>query len=954
MKRFIILSLMVCMVTGIAAQYATVKYPEPYRYEKRDGKLKILVQVPVRTGTGASVRVTLDGSAVEVSGITPEQLEIWLPLVGEKQQLQVFVGKQKTPVVSQLFSPLIPKDWGYFQQGMVHIISSSHQDIAWMNTPDSCRVDRIYNIINPALKMMEADPDFAFGMEQTLNLMEFLEEFPNRKPEVMRLYKEGRFTWGATYNQPYEGLESGEQLVRQAYYGRKWIKENLPGCDDVTAYNIDVPGRTLQMPQILAKSGIKNLFVSRMREGLYDWYSPDGSKIFTYTPGNYGWGMLVWKFFDKDAVTAFHELHHRTVIWGDYYKKHNIPPHYAVVISEDARKAANYHQVIEEWNRIAALSDIPLPTLKHSTAEAFFAQVNTPASRLEVVSGERPDLWLYIHGPAHYQAIKAKREAGVLLPAAEMFTTFHWLMNNKQTVYPRERFDKAWMASIYPDHGWGGKNGDITDSIFRASLELARDMGKELLDEALTGISDQVTTRKKNALVVYNDLHWMRSDIVTFEVDGKLGKSIVVKDETGQTIPAQFTHQGETITLKFLAENVPSIGYKTYYIHTGKAVNTPPLSIAQNNNFYENNFYRVTLGKGGIESLYDKQLDKELLNTTKFEGGDIMHVGYYGNGAGEFAQIPLPQPGDMTLLSDQQGLWKMVENGPLYTTYEHTQPMKHTDVTQRICIYHDLKKIDFDVTLGHFDGTHNRQFRMALPLNMDNATIHYEVPMGVLQAGRDEMKTVPGGWAWGGTYRQRPEEIHPREIQNFISASGNGFGLTLSSPVAVADWIDPSREAVNYPVLQGILLSSHKSCHGLGNWYEQKGTHQYTFSLQSHAEGWGNGYQFGMEANRPLHAVLKEEASNGKLPATLSFLSASDPFVQVTTVKKSDADDGVIVRMTEMKGKDSDVRINLPLPVRQVIQTNLIEEEQKLRNTSGEVFMLPVGHHAIETYKLLF
>lgn len=83
-----------------------------------------------------------------------------------------------------------------------------------MNTPDSCRHERIYDIINPAMQMMDTDQNFAFGMEQTLNLREFLDEFPNRKEEVIRRYKEGRFAWGATYNQPYEGLESSEQLVR--------------------------------------------------------------------------------------------------------------------------------------------------------------------------------------------------------------------------------------------------------------------------------------------------------------------------------------------------------------------------------------------------------------------------------------------------------------------------------------------------------------------------------------------------------------------------------------------------------------------------------------------------------------------------------------------------------------------------------------------------------------------
>ncbi|MDL2221158.1 glycosyl hydrolase-related protein [Parabacteroides sp. OttesenSCG-928-N08] len=932
-----------------------IEYDKPYQYEKRNGRLEVLATIPLETKAKESVKVMLDNQPVDIASSTKEHIQVWLPLVGETQHLQVTLGRHKTPIVSQLYSPLIPKEWGYFQNGTIHIISSSHQDIAWMNTPDSCRYDRIYHIINPALEMMKNDPDFAFGMEQTLNLMEFLEEFPHRKEEVIQRYKEGRFAWGATYNQPYEGLESGEQLIRQSYYGRKWIKENLPGCDDVTAYNIDVPGRTWQMPQILAKSGIENLFISRMREGLYDWYSPDGSKVFTFTPGNYGWAVIVWRFLEEDAISAFGGLHHRSQLWSDYFRSRNIPPHYAVVISNDSEEPANYKPLVDEWNRIVALSEVPLPQIKHSTAESYFSTVNVPEATMEEVSGERPDLWLYIHGPAHYQAIRAKREAGVLLPAAEMFTTINCLLDGDLSSYPKKTFDSAWMASIYPDHGWGGKNGEITDSIFRESLEAARDSGKELLDNALRAITEKVETGKE-AIVVFNDLNWERTDIVSISIamDEKSAQRIVIKDSDGRQVPVQVKREKAGYRVMFPAENIPSLGYKSYYLHRGKANHQPPTSVKQYSNYYENEYYKVTLGDGGIAALFDKELNRELLNCTKFKGGDVLNVGYTGNGAGEFTQTTPPTPGDLSAISGYKALWKIVENGPLFATYENIQDMKNTDVVQRIRIYHTMKKIDFDITLTDFDGTHNRQFRLALPLNMQEATINYEVPMGVLEVGKDEMQTIPGGWAWGGTYRQPPKDIHPREIQNFISANGEGYGVTLSSCVAVADWIDPSRESVDYPILQGILLSSHKSCHGLGNWYEQKGAHQYTFSLLSHQEGWQNGYRFGVEANHPLLAVRKEHATKGTLPSEMSFLTTSEPFVHLSTIKKCDTGDDVIVRLTEMQGRDVEVKITTPLPVRQVIQTNLIEEEQKEIKETGRSITLPVGHHAIETFKIRF
>ena len=107
----------------------------------------------------------------------------------------------------------------------------------------------------PALDLMKTDSAYHFGMEQALNLKELIEEHPERKDEVITRYKEGRFTWGATYNQPYDGMHMGEQLIREVYFGKKWIKDNFEGSDAKTAFNTDVPGIALQFPQVLAKSG---------------------------------------------------------------------------------------------------------------------------------------------------------------------------------------------------------------------------------------------------------------------------------------------------------------------------------------------------------------------------------------------------------------------------------------------------------------------------------------------------------------------------------------------------------------------------------------------------------------------------------------------------------------------------------------------------------------------------
>ena len=153
--------------------------------------------------------------------------------------------------------------------GGLPIISSSHQDIAWMDSPEKCMEFRDKNAITPALALLAKDPAYAFTMENMLNIREYLDRHPDRKDEVVRFTKEGRMEWGATFNQPYESLLSDEQLVRETYFGRRWLKKTFPGCDARVYFNPDVPGRSMQMPQILAKAGIPYMVMSRYHEGYY-------------------------------------------------------------------------------------------------------------------------------------------------------------------------------------------------------------------------------------------------------------------------------------------------------------------------------------------------------------------------------------------------------------------------------------------------------------------------------------------------------------------------------------------------------------------------------------------------------------------------------------------------------------------------------------------------------------
>lgn len=939
-------------VSGQEVSAPGISYVMPYEYYKApDGYVvKAVVSLP---DAANEPNFQLDGKGLECIKKDSNRFEMFLPLVGETMQLKFTKNLQgKTKQGSFLFEPLISADWGYFKNGKVHIICSSHQDIAWMNTPDSCRLERVHDIVIPALDIIEKEPAFKFEMEQCLNLMEVLEDEPLERQRIIEAYKSDNFEWGATFNQPYEGLESGEQLVRQTYLGRKWIKDNLPGMDAKVAYNIDVPGRSIQVPQIFNKAGIDYLFVSRMKEGFYDWYSPDGSKILTYSPGNYGWSLLFFKYLEEDAITSMHRLNEVIKNWDNYYREHNLPPHYAIVISTDAGGPKYYNEVINGWNEIAENCGFEIPLIQHSTAKEFLDEINVPEARFDSISGERPNLWIYIHGASHYEAIKAKKEAAVHIPAAEIFNTINCQLKGDFSDYPQEELNKAWFNSIYPDHGWGGKNGEITDSIFRVTLEQGNDIGKKLLYNGLEDISRNIDLKSKQNIIIYNDLSWERSGNVKIDISKLPGDNWLVAETGKGFISSQLIKNGKEKELVFCATNVPSVGYKTYHLVKGKSEYADG---KVGTNYCENDYYKITFGKGGITTLFDKELGVDLINSTRFAAGDLLHMGYDGNGAGEFVQITEPNVTDYEKLHEKEASWELKETGPVLSVFQATYQMTGFEVIQTITVYHRKKQIDFEYDIPDWKGPHNRQLRVAFPMNMkEDAQVSYDVPMGMLHVGKDELSMRPKGWAWGGTYRQMPKEIHPREIQNFMTISDNQKGVTVSTNVVTADWIDPSRESADYPVMNFVLLSTHKSCHGLGNWYHQTGSHHFKFSLSSHLPGWKNGYHFGVEGNHPFYSIKHEAKQKGELPAEKSFVSISNPFAVVTTIKKAENSDDVIIRLVEAENENKEVNIDFGQEVERFFKTNLIEENPEEKIQKGNTVRISLNKNSIETYKLKF
>lgn len=881
------------------------------------------------------------------------------PLMGLKAQ---FAGN--TYVCDQeSFQRLKDLSNSSLKNGDIYVFTTTHQDLAWLNYLDACIADRDTLWLTPFLKRLEEDPTFQMDIEQTSILREYIHRHPETYPLFVKYMKEGRICVGGTFIQPYEEMYSGESLARQFYLGTKWLKKNFDGYQTSSYFNVDVPGRTLQMPQLISKAGIQNLIISRHERGLFYWEAPDGSKVRTYTPGHY---IYFYNVLGKSDTAAVNEMTQEAILW---YTKYNdvknsktvMPAMLNYELSWDRKPVENCPVFMEKWNNVRYVMNsengekmkVSLPKFKYATADDFFETLDHSTSTLPTTHGERPNVWLYIHGPSHEKAITVSREGDVLLPAAEMMSSYGAMLRKSFDKYPVNTLNEAWEAKIYPDHGWGGNGGIMTDNLFQRKFEFALSKANQVIDEQSNFLASSIGFQegKGRPIVLFNNRSFSRTAPAEVNISFEPGyaKYVLVKDYQGKVINSQLSEVNrypdgsiERAKLHFLAEELPSMGLKTYYLNPQNLAssNTPK----SNSNLIENQYYRIELVNGGIKQIYDKEMGCPLLNTDKFLGGEVITMRSVGNGAGEFDAVQQPDMEGFDKTSNYAQVWTLEEEGPVYTSYKLRSPIRNAVIEQTLRVYHQMKKIDMDVDILNWDAVLYREYRLMWPLAFQNSEISYEVPYGALTVGKDEM---PG--AAGERYYVENKKQHPRGIGNWLSASGEKCAVTLSSSVAVADYIDPTDQPVDYTILQPILLASRKSCHPLGNEYLQPGDHSYHFSLTSHATNSINREEFGTSSNDPLVSVYNPIPYKGaSLPEEVSFVSIDNPNVKITAVKKCEDDNSLILRMYNCSNEEESVHLRMFVQPKEIIHTNLIEEEQ------ASVQEIKLGKYAIETYKIKF
>lgn len=605
--------------------------------------------------------------------------------------------------------------------GKVYFIQGFHVDPVWRDSQSGYQALTFSNFTQH-LNAVQADTSFGLFVSEIPYLKPYYDEFPQARALIRKYVKEGRIETGGSYNQPNETTISGEAFIRNILYGRLF-HENVLGDYPRVYAPWDVFGHIIQLPQILAKSefigttwergNYRSPFV-RVPDipDLYRSMSPDGSTILnrkvTYSYN----GPQTGQYYDVDLQTK------KLIYTHLVQQREQIPGLKSDIIINATDEKAPTTWIVGNSNEFKYY--IPEVSVQADGAEQYFRNVQNQLDKNEVdIPIVTRDVSQYNEGCAlsRFDLKLGNRLVENTLISAEKFATLANLLGHS---YPAKSLDKAWRQVLFGQHhdGMTGCGADVPYLDLVEAYHEALELGWNALHQSLRAVSGKVITNSMPGvpLIVYNPLNWKRTDVVKTRVEleeGWDGFRIIDQDEMeiNYVLENRMEKNGKIYMaeISFVAPDVPSVGYKTFWLIPAKEKPKNSLLKKSENHIIENAFYRLTLDEnagGGISSLIEKSSGREFIKSeTGHPGNELILL---KEGGGFEPAWRFLTTGKKSFSHNKKCEIEIFEN-PVYKKIVITGEMDRMEKRiQEIFLYNNLKRIDFRTSLVAYEGLNGK------------------------------------------------------------------------------------------------------------------------------------------------------------------------------------------------------------------------------------------------------
>lgn len=792
----------------------------------------------------------------------------------------------------------------------ISCVGHTHIDVAWLWRLKHTR-EKVARSFSTVDKLMAYDDDYIFLQTQP-QLYDYIKnDFPEVYSMIKRRVAEGKWEpSGAMWVEADSNIPSGESLIRQLLYGKKFFKKEF-NYENTFLWLPDVFGYSWALPQILKKSNIDTFITTKIswnehNKLPYDtfmWKGIDGTKILTHfitTPE---------VDEDNDFYTYNGQMLPETVegSWEKYSNKD---------LNSDLILAYGYgdggggvnRDMLENRRR---LDKIPgLPNVKMSNVSDYLKRLHsTIEDSTGYVHTWDDELYLEYHRGTYTSQSHNKKMNRLLelkYREAEILQTMAALAKSSFKAYCSTELELGWKIIL---------RNQFHDIIPGSSIKEVYEDSRKEYDEAL-GIVNTVLEQSYNNILshsnggdysIFNSYGWEKTGLVKIAIGKDQEVDNYYEDEEGIILPMQKEGDYQVVAIKALKP----FSFMNITCKKGKVHQNSPFEFKGNS--VESHKYFVEWNKNGhITKLFDKKSNREVLAGK----GNVIEI--FEDKPRKFDAWELEPTIDLKKDNLQElETVELISDGCNYIKILFVWHYNKTTVTQHLVLYNDLDRIDFETTVDWQE--REKLMKVSFPVNVRSTKARYDIQFGSIERP---------------THRNTSWDHAKFEVvgHQWADLSEKGFGVSLLNNCKYG--YDIKDNVMRLSLLKSSMYPDPEA---------DKGIQQFTYSLYVHEDEWyeSNLIQEAWDLNNPFYAIEGKSTNNKGLFDLLSHE------IIIDTVKKSEDNNHIIVRFHEPYGGKTKVDIRLNFHFKGWYEVDLME------NKIGEVqtgnVNLPLNPYEIKT-----
>jgi alpha-mannosidase len=808
-------------------------------------------------------------------------------------------------------------------------VAHAHIDMNWMWRWDET-VAITLDTFRTMLDLMKEYPEFTFSQSQA-SVYAIVERYaPEMLNEIRHRIRAGQWEVSAsTWVEADKNMPVGESHARHLLYTRRYLSELLGLLPDQFQldYEPDTFGHHANVPEILASGGVRYYYHCRGDNGdlLYRWLSPSGKSVLVYREPTWYLGAI------EPNMALYVPSFCQAYGLQSMLKVYGVGDHGGGPTRRDIE-------------RLRDMATWPVfPTIRFSTYGEFFKQVETVADHLPEVTGELNFVFTGCYS-SQSRIKRANRLAEASLYSAEAYAALAALDGAR---YPALEFTQGWKNTLFNQFHDIIPGSGVIDTreyalglfqetlatassarrhAFQALLPAQAEPGLASLERMDTtgegagvgyGVEDfrfsQVSRSGglQRVFHVFNPSAWPRQEIIELVVwdwQGDLQR-LVVQDEAGGVVPHQAldrgwnNYWGHQFLRLLVKVKVPALGYTSLLLTQSEAIldskrfpqdsrSEQAVSLRLENEFLAATFDRSSCA---LVSLVDRQSGMELLDRQRpavfrrileddSQGMTAWVVGRYIH---------------MQELTRGARLLKFEPSGDLrkWLTYETNWGESRLKVT--VSLESGSHRLDYALECDWIEpgrqGLGIPQLNFHLPLGYAIQAYRYDIPFGTVD--RQPLPLDVPANSWGAAL---PKGGQSPFVQ-LISQGSYGF------------------RGVEDSLALTLLRSSYDP-----DPFPELGRHKMFFSIRINPTTVKNIdlIQAAFDILHPLDVV-----SSGALRLSrVSYLELEGDSAVLSTLKMAEDGSGLILRLYETDGMESQVTLHFAKKVIQAEWVDLHEQ----------------------------